>query len=155
MSSPNKTRTASGVQTNYGWPQTQRSEMPRPRMPQRTLSSSLRLYSSPLIPRRLKEPGSSAPNRTLSTTYEANETDPLLTLSPLSTKPSYTAGSVGTGIDEADEDADIEADQLDEQADSDGLYPPNCCWTTDGNQPAMRTDPFGNRNCDVYGNIHR
>lgn len=37
-----------------------------------------------------------------------------------------------------------------EHADSDGLYPPNCCWTSDNPDP-----PNPHRECKVYENIHR
>jgi hypothetical protein len=37
-----------------------------------------------------------------------------------------------------------------EHADSDGLYPPNCCWTSDNPDPP---NPHGG--CKVYENIHR
>lgn len=50
----------------------------------------------------------------------------------------------------------LEAQHVNEEhADSDGLYPPHCCWTDDQPDPPARADPFGNRNCPVYDNIHR
>lgn len=134
----------------------QASQFSRPRMPQRTLSSSLRLYSSPLLPRAAYRSKTAPPNGALSPTHEVNESDPLLGYSSYRNS-SIATGSIATGYDVEDEDdeADVEAEQSDEQADSDGLYPPNCCWTTDGTRPPKRSDPFGNRDCNVYGNIHR
>ncbi|KIY00971.1 uncharacterized protein Z520_03637 [Fonsecaea multimorphosa CBS 102226] len=54
------------------------------------------------------------------------------------------------------------ATQHDEEdfADSDGLYPPHCTWTSLeqdrlGGRPPAEADPFGNAHCNVYENIHR
>ncbi|KIW95524.1 uncharacterized protein Z519_04109 [Cladophialophora bantiana CBS 173.52] len=54
------------------------------------------------------------------------------------------------------------ATQHDEEdfADSDGLYPPHCTWTSLeqdrlGGRPPREADPFGNAHCNVYENIHR
>ncbi|OAL32606.1 hypothetical protein AYO20_07916 [Fonsecaea nubica] len=54
------------------------------------------------------------------------------------------------------------ATQHDEEdfADSDGLYPPHCTWTSRdqdrlGGRPPAEADPFGNAHCNVYENIHR
>ncbi|KIW66858.1 hypothetical protein PV04_06150 [Phialophora macrospora] len=54
------------------------------------------------------------------------------------------------------------AAQHDEEdyADSDGLYPPHCTWTSYdqalcGGKPPDSADPFGNGKCSVYENIHR
>lgn len=40
-------------------------------------------------------------------------------------------------------------------ADSDGLYPPHCTWTSDQGVPPRRADPYRNAECNVYENIHR
>ncbi|RVX71625.1 hypothetical protein B0A52_03809 [Exophiala mesophila] len=40
-------------------------------------------------------------------------------------------------------------------ADRDGLYPPNCTWTSDQGGPPRRADPYRNAECNVYENIHR
>jgi hypothetical protein len=49
------------------------------------------------------------------------------------------------------------ASQHDEEevADSDGLYPPHCTWTSAHREPPRGADPYGNGNCNVYENIHR
>lgn len=49
------------------------------------------------------------------------------------------------------------ASQHDEEdyADSDGLYPPNCTWTSNQVEPPRGADPYGNADCNVYENIHR
>lgn len=49
------------------------------------------------------------------------------------------------------------ASQHDEEdvADSDGLYPPHCTWTSAHREPPRAADPYGNGNCNVYENIHR
>ena len=55
----------------------------------------------------------------------------------------------GTGTDhEIEEAAEVFAD-------SDGLYPPNCTWTSDQGGPPRRADPYRNAECNVYVNIHR
>lgn len=49
----------------------------------------------------------------------------------------------------------LEEQHVDEEhADTDGLYPPNCCWTADCAAPPPRSDPFGNSEWPVYYNIH-
>lgn len=40
-----------------------------------------------------------------------------------------------------------------EHADSDGLYPPNCCWTAD-EDPPKAADLYGHYKWPVYDNIH-
>lgn len=40
-------------------------------------------------------------------------------------------------------------------ADSDGLYPPHCTWTSDQAVPPRRADLYHNAECNVYENIHR
>ncbi len=54
------------------------------------------------------------------------------------------------------EDEDLEEEES-EHADSDGLYPPHCCWTTAEGRlgGGERADPFRTRECNVYLNIHR
>lgn len=49
------------------------------------------------------------------------------------------------------------ASQHDEEgfADSDGLYPPNCTWTSAQGEPPPQADPYGNSRCNVYENIIR
>lgn len=42
-----------------------------------------------------------------------------------------------------------------DHADSDGLYPPNCCWTRDQRRPPPHADQYGIENCNVYKNILR
>ena len=52
---------------------------------------------------------------------------------------------------------DVEGEDA-EHADSDGLYPPNSCWTTAQGLTKVareRADPFQTRECRVYVNIHR
>ncbi len=52
-------------------------------------------------------------------------------------------------------------DDEEEHADSDGLYPPHCCFTADEPRPQGisgqkdRADPFGTKDCRVYLTIHR
>jgi hypothetical protein len=49
-------------------------------------------------------------------------------------------------------------DDEEEHADSDGLYPPHCCFTTSESRSESaraRADPFGTNLCKVYLNIHR
>jgi hypothetical protein len=41
-----------------------------------------------------------------------------------------------------------------EFADSDGLYPPNCTWTSHERQPDA-ADPYGIADLNVYENLHR
>jgi hypothetical protein len=56
------------------------------------------------------------------------------------------------------DDEDLEG-EASEHADSDGLYPPHCCWTAanDGvaTETRERADLFGTKQCNVYLNIHR
>lgn len=40
-----------------------------------------------------------------------------------------------------------------EHADSDGLYPPNCCWTAD-EEPPRAADLYGHYKWPIYDNIH-
>lgn len=40
-------------------------------------------------------------------------------------------------------------------ADSDGLYPPNCTWTSAHREPPRAADPYRNVDCNVYANIFR
>lgn len=130
----------------------------RPRPPHRTLSSSLRQYSSPLLPRSSRDFLAVQNQQALSPSLEATEVDPLLdSLSQNNASPRVSLGYADDDINpnHVDDDPDVEADQFDEQADSDGLYPPNSCWTLDGTKPSKRSDPFGIRDCDVFGNIHR
>ena len=49
------------------------------------------------------------------------------------------------------------ASQHDEEdmADSDGLYPPHCTWTSAQEEPPPAADPYKNADCKVYENIHR
>ncbi|KAI1616583.1 hypothetical protein EDD36DRAFT_429474 [Exophiala viscosa] len=49
------------------------------------------------------------------------------------------------------------ASQHDEEdmADSDGLYPPHCTWTSAQEEPPPAADPYKNADCQVYENIHR
>ncbi|EXJ85226.1 hypothetical protein A1O3_05901 [Capronia epimyces CBS 606.96] len=49
------------------------------------------------------------------------------------------------------------ASQYDEedQADSDGLYPPHCTWTSSQNEPPRAADVYRNADCNVYENILR
>lgn len=46
-------------------------------------------------------------------------------------------------------------DEDDDYPDSDGLYPPNCTWTSDQPNPPKGADPYENSRCNVYENIHR
>jgi hypothetical protein len=46
-------------------------------------------------------------------------------------------------------------DNEDDYPDSDGLYPPNCTWTSDQSTPPRSADPYENARCNVYENIHR
>jgi len=43
----------------------------------------------------------------------------------------------------------------DDYPDSDGLYPPNCTWTSDQPTPPKGADPYEIARCNVYENIHR
>ncbi|KAK4939617.1 hypothetical protein LTR10_020117 [Elasticomyces elasticus] len=49
------------------------------------------------------------------------------------------------------------ASQHDEEdmADSDGLYPPHCTWTSAQDEPPPGADPYKNADCKVYENIYR
>lgn len=49
------------------------------------------------------------------------------------------------------------ASQHDEEdhADSDGLYPPHCTWTSDQVEPPRAADLYRNADCNVYENILR
>ena len=49
-----------------------------------------------------------------------------------------------------------ERHEEDDHADSDGLYPPNCCWTADqGSSPPPGADLYGHNEWPVYDNIHK
>ena len=55
-------------------------------------------------------------------------------------------------------DSNDENEDEEEHADSDGLYPPNCCYTAAQPRPEGerdRADPFGTKDSQVYLNIHR
>ena len=55
-------------------------------------------------------------------------------------------------------DSDDDYDEDEEHADSDGLYPPHCCYTAADPQPQgqrNRADAFGTKECKVYLNVHR
>jgi hypothetical protein len=100
------------------------------------------------------------------------ERQPLLSVSSARSAPGDRSRSIETVDTEsndrppngvADVVLDSEHDFLDddddtEHADSDGLYPPNCCYTALEARPQGqrdRADPFGTRDCRVYWNIHR
>lgn len=62
------------------------------------------------------------------------------------------------GVPEIVVDAEHDSFEDDGHADSDGLYPPHCCYTA--SEPRHqgqrdRADPFGTKECKVYLNIHR
>lgn len=52
-------------------------------------------------------------------------------------------------------DHDREDLSEDDYPDRDGLYPPNCTWTSDQPTPPKGADPYENSRCNVYENIHR
>ena len=86
--------------------------------------------------------GPSKPRRKRSDTAP-DETDPLL-------PPPIAVDA------EVDNPSDNEDDE--HVADSDGLYPPNSCWTEDEGWmegAKERADPWKTRTCPVYMNIHR
>jgi hypothetical protein len=116
------------------------STYPTPGQLSRTLSSSLRQHRrTPYIRQKDNVDGV----RSYGTFSGSNR--PSL---PEENESSVDNNNIGSD----DEDDEIEAQESD-QADSDGLYPPNCTWTSDGATPKA-ADPYGNSGCAVWHRIH-
>lgn len=133
----------------------------RPR-PKRTLSSSIRQY------RTVASRGNDAQANSSSTFYGTITTSDSafnnITESPLGAiserqrllglRSEADGGEDRDTNDRIDyDDADHEAAFGNAQADSDGLFPPNCTWTGAGDMPA-KADPFHISKCAVWTRIH-
>jgi hypothetical protein len=98
-------------------------------------SSTQQFARPPGLPQR-RSSDARQPNGTID-----DETAPLLSSHPTDLLPG-----------------DSEDATIDDQADSDGLYPPRSCWTqAEGwmEGAKARADPFKTRHCKVYLNLHR
>jgi hypothetical protein len=125
-----------------------RSTSPIPGQLNRTLSSSIRQYRQESVGKGRRVDGNSS--RSYGTLRQSRNSRSSLheeTQSLLGTE------NVEDGDDEPNEDEhELEAQHSD-QADSDGLYPPRCTWTSNVVRP-KRADPFGNSDCAIWDRIH-
>ena len=85
----------------------------------------------------------------------------MISFSRSNTNPDPTGTTSGELPSIVVNDDDNEYDENEEHADSDGLYPPHCCFTAAEPRPQGiagqkdRADPFATKDCRVYLNIHR
>lgn len=130
----------------HGW------EARDPNMPSTSSSSRSKSNALPPVPHiTFTEPfgaNGNAGRRRRRQTETDNERQPLLAPSDLHPR------------NDNDDDHDREHrvggdDDEDDYPDSDGLYPPNCTWTSDQPNPPKGADPYENSRCNVYENIHR